>query len=64
MEKEARYGGEAAPMTAIRTTNAKRGMRMELTNYTPGAPDATQMDLPAGLQPMSMPGGGGINPLK
>jgi hypothetical protein len=62
LEKSA-YGGRA--MTAIRTINTKRGMRLELTNYTPGAPDATQMDLPAGLQPMPMPGGtGGINPLK
>jgi hypothetical protein len=61
--EKAAYGGRA--MTAIRTINTKRGMRMELTNYTPGPPDATQMDLPAGLQWMPMPGGaGGINPLK
>jgi hypothetical protein len=62
LEKSA-YGGRA--MTAIRTVNAKNGMRMELTNYAPGAPDPAQMDLPAGLQPMPMPGGaGGINPLQ
>jgi hypothetical protein len=56
LEKTA-YGGRA--MTAIRTIDTKRGMHMELTNYTPGAPDPTQMDLPAGLQSMPMPGGGG-----
>ncbi len=62
LEKEA-YGGRA--MTAIRTIDTKHGMRVELTNYTPGAPDPAQMELPAGLQPMRLPGGGGgINRLQ
>ena len=45
-EKNA-YGGR--PMTTIRTIDTKRGMHMEMTSFTPGAPDATQMELPAGL---------------
>ena len=62
MQKQA-YGGRE--MTAIRTINVKMGIRMELTSFTPGVPDATQLALPDGLTLMPMPalptkpGGGG-----
>src|ERR1019366_3322514 len=62
MQKPA-YGGRE--MTAIRTINVKMGIRMELTSFTPGVPDATQLALPDGLTLMPMPalptkpGGGG-----
>jgi hypothetical protein len=52
MEEQA-FGGQR--MTAIRMVMAKSGMRMELTNFTPGVPDAALMELPDGLQPMPMP---------
>ena len=52
MRKEA-YGGRE--MTAIRTENSRRGLHIELTSYRAGVPDATRLELPAGLQPMSLP---------
>lgn len=50
---------DGAQVTAIRTINAKSGLRMELTSFTPGAPPADAFELPAGLMAMPMPGGGG-----
>jgi hypothetical protein len=47
------YGGQE--MTAIRTVNARLGMRMELTSFTAGVPEASLMELPEGLKPMAMP---------
>jgi hypothetical protein len=63
LERKAYNGEHVVP---IRTTNAHSGMHMELTGFTPGAPDAAMFQLPADLQLMPMPalpgkpaGGGG-----
>lgn len=51
------YNGRA--MTAIRTDSPANGLHMELTGFTVGAPSPESMELPAGLQSIAMPGGGG-----
>ena len=51
------YGGRA--MTAIRTSNARTGLVMELVSFAAGMPDKSVFELPANLQVMPFPGGGG-----
>ena len=52
------FGGR--DMTAIRTSNAKLGLLVELERYSPALPDAAGFDLPPGLQPF--PGSPGAKP--
>ena len=52
LQKQA-YGGKQ--VIPIRTVNTKLGMRLELTSFTAGAPDAAVFELPADLQVMPLP---------
>jgi hypothetical protein len=56
LQKQAYNGAQVTP---IRMSNSKSGMHMELLSYTPGAPNPDVFTLPANLQAMPMPGGGG-----
>lgn len=51
------YGG--TPMTAIRSSNARTGLVMELVSVVPEMPDKSVFELPADLKVMPLPGGGG-----